>query len=160
MKLQILRLMNMNILIIHEILISQCNSQPTCDRRMLHFIWKVPLLCSACQILNQSNKLKSRIILLTNNCEQICGYWPIRGGEGWWIKRSISLISEGIKLLFIYFVDKMLPRLIVSRETRTKYFSKYFKRISWNIYILWYFRWWIILLSTQLVVNVLTHNLI
>ena len=37
-------------------------------------------LCSACQILNQSNKLKSRIILLTNNCEQICGYWPIRGG--------------------------------------------------------------------------------
>ena len=40
------------------------------------------LLCSACQILNQSNKLKSRIILLTNNCEQICGYWPIRGGGG------------------------------------------------------------------------------
>ena len=48
-----------------------------------------------------------------------------RGEGGGTLSRSIiSLISDGIKLLFIYFVDKMCPRLIDGRETRAKYFSK------------------------------------
>ena len=53
-----------------------------CYNVTFHLKGSSALLCSACQILNQSDKLKSRIILLTNNCEQICGYWPIRVGGG------------------------------------------------------------------------------
>ena len=46
--------------------------------------------------------------LNTNHHQQ-----PITGGEGRLSRSIISLISDGIKLLFIYFVDKMWPRLIV-----------------------------------------------